>query len=100
MEDNPVLSANIGNIKSVYFIRMVFSLLKENRKLMKLSYTKKIQKELEIDINNFKKASQKYRIISENGKGQEFLINTKYLIFVGEFKNGKKHGKGIEYYFD
>ena len=100
MENNPVLFANIGNIKSIYFTKIVFSLLKENRKLMILSYTKAIQKELEIDINNDKKACQKYRIISENGKGQEFLRNTKYLIFEGEYKNGKKHGKGIEYHFD
>ena len=100
MENNPLLSVNIGNTKSVYFLKIVFSLLKENKKLMILSYSKKIQKQLEININNYKKACKKYRIISENGKGQEFLRNTKYLIFEGEYKNGKKHGKGIEYYFN
>ena len=100
MENNPVLFTNIGNIRSVYIIKIVFSFLEENKELMILSRNKTIQKELEIDINNFKKASRIKRIISENGKGQEFLRNTKYLIFEGEYKNGMKHGKGIEYFFN
>ena len=33
MENNPVLFANIGNIKYVYFIKILFSLLKKCKKI-------------------------------------------------------------------
>ena len=32
-----------------------------------------------------------------NGKGKEYLKGTNILIFEGEYRNGKKHGKGEEY---
>ena len=43
---------------------------------------------MEIGINNYKKANQRYIIISEKEKSKEFLKITKYLIFEGEYKNG------------
>ena len=65
-----------------------------------MNHYKKIQNKLKIDIESFKKESQRYRIVHENGICKEFLKNTKYLIFEGEFKDGKKHGKGYEYYYN
>jgi len=41
--------------------------------------------------------SGKYKIDGKNGKGQKYLINTKTLIFEGEYLNGRKNGKGKEY---
>ena len=35
----------------------------------------------------------------KHGKGKEYFGQDK-LIFEGEYLNGKKHGKGKEYYFD
>ena len=90
----------IKYIKSSYIFKMIFSSLCSKTKLSLIIYNKKIQKKLKIDIENYKKASQRYRIIGDNGKGQEFLINTNYLIFEGEYKNGKKHGIGYEYYYN
>ena len=90
----------INKIKSNLILKKIFSLIWERIKLLLLTYNKRIQKRLKIDIENYRKESQRYRIILENGKGQEFLINSKYLIFEGEYKKGKKHGKGFEYYYN
>ena len=90
----------INNIKSIYIFKKVFSFLEEKTKLLLLNHNKKIQNILKIDIESFKKVSQRYRIIFESGTGLEFLINTNYLIFEGEYKDGKKHGRGYEYYYN
>ena len=100
MENKSTSVTQINKIKSVIIVKRVFSFLDEKTKLSLINHNKKIQKKLNIDIENFKKESQRYRIILENGKGQEFLINTNYLIFEGEYKNGKKHGIGYEYYYN
>ena len=89
-----------SKISSFVIFKRVISFLCEKAKLSLIKQNKKIQKALNIDIEYFKKVSQRYRIIQENGKRQEFLINTNYLIFEGEYKNGKKHGKGYEYYYN
>ena len=83
----------INNIKSIYLFKKVFSLLDEKIKLLLLNHNKKIQKKLKIDIERFKKLSQRYRIILENGICREFLINTNYLLFEGEFKDGRNMEK-------
>ena len=92
--------AQIKNIKSPYIFKKVFSFLCQITKLSLIAHNKKIQKVFQIDTESFRKISQRYRIIQNDGKGQEFLINTNYLIFEGEFKKGKKHGKGYEYYYN
>ena len=75
-------------------------MLLQMTKFSLINHNKKIQKVFQIDTESFRKISQRYRIIQNDGKGQEFLINTNYLIFEGEFKKGKKHGKGYEYYYN
>ena len=75
-------------------------MLDEKIKLLLLNHNKKIQKKLKIDIERFKKLSQRYRIILENGICREFLINTNYLLFEREFKDGKKHGRSYGYYYN
>jgi len=44
--------------------------------------------------------SGKSKIDGKNGIGREYLIRTNNLIFEGEYINGKKNGKGKEYYND
>ena len=79
-------------IKSPYIFQRVFSFLCEKIKLSHIKAIKKIQKKSNIDIEYYRKIIHWYRIIKEIGKGQEFLINTKFLIFKGEYKKGKKQG--------
>ena len=90
----------INSIKSIYILEKVFSLLDKKIELLLLNHNKKIQNKLKINIESFKKLSQRYRIIIDKRICREFLKNTNYLIFEGEFKDGKKHGKGEEYYYN
>ena len=87
-------------VKSIYITRQIFSLLYENRKLILISHNKKYQNKLEINIENYKTISGKYKIAEKNGKGKEYNLIRNRLIFEGEYKNGMKNGKGKEYYIN
>jgi len=88
----------IKSIKSLYILTEVFSFLSEKEKLSLISYNKEMQKFLEIDIEDYKRISGKYKFGEKNGKGNEYsLCENKSLIFEGEYLNGKRNGKGEEY---
>ncbi len=87
-------------IKSKYNIREVFSFLYEKQKLNMIIYNKKLQKIIGVNINDYKKKSGKYKIIGLNGKGREYILDKNILIFEGEYLNGKRNGKGKEYYLN
>ena len=63
-------------------------------------YNKELQKKIGVDIEDYKKASGRYKIVEKNGKGREYKLNTNKLIFEGEYLNWKRNGKGKEYDFD
>ena len=44
------------------------------QKLKIIINSKEIQKEFKINIENYKKVSEKYKIGEKNGKGQEFYL--------------------------
>ncbi len=88
---------NIINLKSP-ILNLIFSYLKENKKLNIIINSKKFQKILNVNIKNYKKISDKYKIGERNGKGKEYIKFTKLMIFEGEYLNGKRNGKGKEYY--
>ena len=85
------------NIKSNYIFKKIFSLLYINRNLKIVSYTKKLQDKLTINLDLFKKISGKEQHISEDGFIREYNLYTNKLIFEGECLNRKKNGKGKEY---
>ena len=87
-----------GNINSEYMLRFIFSFLWENKKLDIISYNKQIQIKLKVNIDDYKAASNKEKIVEKNGIVKEYVQGTNILIFEGEYKNGKKNGKGKEYY--
>ena len=87
----------LGNIKSAYILKHIFSYINKKVKLKLINYNKEIQKIIGVDINDYKKTSGKYRIVEKNGKGREYIINTNILIFEGEYLNGERNGKGKEY---
>ena len=91
---------NSNQIKSSYILRTVLSFLNEKQKLNLIIYNKELQKIYSVGIEDYKNISLKYRIGKRNGKGKEYIKNTKRLIFEGEYLNGKRNGKGKEYYFD
>ena len=88
------------SIKSLYILKDIFSFLSENQKLNIIIYNKHIQKKLDINIQDYKRISGKYKEGEKNGKGKEYNISTNIMIFEGEYLNGKRNGKGKEYNYN
>ena len=66
---------NIKIIKSPAILKNIFySYLWEIKQLDLIKYNKKMQIKCELNIENYKKASQKYLIVEKNGKGKEYII--------------------------
>ena len=96
-KDN-IYKMNIKYIKSIFIIKIIFSFLYEKQKLNLIMYSKEFQKVFLVDIEDYKKISGKYKNGERNGKGKEYIINTKNLKFEGEYLNGKRNGEGKEYH--
>ena len=56
----------INNIKSKYILKEILSLLQEKKKNL-IIYNKILQKNLNIDIEKYKKMSGKFKVVNENG---------------------------------
>ena len=98
--ENVKSKINIRNIKSSYILKTLLSFLNEKQKLNMIVYNKELQKICLVDIKDYKNVSLKYKIGERNGKGKEYIKNTKRLIFEGEYLNGKRNGKGKEYNYN
>ena len=70
----------------------------ETYKLDLIKYNKKLQNLLEININTYKEKSQSLKIGKKDGYCRIYALYTMALKFEGEYKNGKKNGKGKEFY--
>ena len=88
----------LDNIKSPYNLKKIFYTLSRSVFLYLIRYNKKMQNKFYINIEDYKKFGNRTKIIENNGLGKEYKLNTDILIFEGEFLNGKKNGKGKEYY--
>jgi len=85
------------NIKSSYFIKLIYTFIEEAQKLKLIRNNKSMQKNLNISIINYKHFSGRYIIYESNGIGKEYDGYDDTLIFEGEYLNGKRNGKGKEY---
>ena len=90
----------LKNIRSSYFVINIFLYLEERLKLQIIKINKNIQDKLNISILNYKLLSKKYIKFDSNNIIKEYNINNDSLIFEGEYLNGKRTGKGKEYYND
>ena len=90
----------IGDIKSKHIIKSIFSLINIKQKLNLILYNKELQKIIGVDIEDYKKASGKYKVAERNGNGREYLLNTNILLFEGEYLDWIRNGKGKEYYLN
>ena len=86
------------NVKSSYMIQIIFSYISEGRKLKLLKHNKNLQKEMNINLSNYKFFSRRYIIYESNGKGREYYGFEGSLKYEGEHLNGERNGKGKEYY--
>ena len=87
----------LKNIKSEFFIELLFSFIDEGIKLKSVRYNKALQKAININIINYKLFKGTYIVIEENGIVKEYNSFNNNLIFEGEYKDRKRHGKGKEY---
>ena len=83
-------------IKSSYINEIIFGFLGEIKKLEIIRYNKSFQKNLNININNYKKESKRYIIFESKTRGKEYN-KLDHLIYEGEYLNGKRNGKGKEF---
>ncbi len=83
----------VENIKSLYFINIVFTNIEERKKLVMIKYNKKLQNIIKINILNYKVFSGKYIIYEKNGNGKEYNGENSQLIYEGGYLNGKKMEK-------
>ena len=86
----------LNSIKSLLIFKKIFSFLVEKKKLKIIKYSKKVQKKLDISMENYRLISGKYIIGNKNGICKVYDYQ-EHLIFEGEYINGKKHGKGKEF---
>ena len=98
--ENIKYKINLRDVKSSFIKKIIFSFLSKKEILNIIMYNKKLQNMLLFDIEDYKEISEKYKIGEKNGKGKEYIINTKVLIFKGEYLKGKRNGKGKEYNYD
>ena len=89
----------LENIKSLYFIKLIFSFVHEGSKLAIANYNKNLQNKLGLKLLNYKIFAGRYIIYDSNGKGKEYNYEDE-LIFEGEYLNGKRNGKGKEYFYN
>ena len=89
----------LEGIKVSLIKQKIFFCLKEKIKLELVKYNKKLQKQIKIELINYKFLSQKYIIFETNKKGKEYDSYYGELIYEGEYLNGKRNGKGREYFF-
>ena len=87
----------LKKIKSIFFSRILFSILEEKIKLDIIKYNKNLQNMLSLTLINYKRISGKYIIFEKNEKVKEFIGHDDSLVYEGEYLNGKRHGKGKEY---
>jgi len=72
-------------IESLYILKNIFSFLSEKEKLFIIIYNKQLQKKLDININDYKSISGRYIEGEKNGKGIEYDISSKTILFEREY---------------
>jgi len=64
----------LENIKSSFFIKLLFSYINEETKLKIVKYNKIFQKRINVDITNYKLFSGRYIVYEEKDKVKEYDI--------------------------
>ena len=82
----------LKNVKSSFFLEIIFSFIDEKQKLELIKYTKSLQENLKISLINYKFFSGRYIEFEADGKGKEYNYDDE-LKFEGEYLNGLRNGK-------
>ena len=87
----------LKKIKSIFFIKNIFSYISETAQLNLIAYNKDCQKKLDKSLLNYKLMSGKYIINETNSKAKIYSAYNDELIIECEYLNGKKNGQYKEY---
>ena len=87
----------IGNIKSHYFIKIIFMPIYKKRQLKLIKYNKRLQNILNVNLFHYKIFSGKYTLYKGIGIYKEFNALNDLLLYEGNYLNGQRNGKGKEY---
>ncbi len=87
---------SINDIKSSYFIRILFPHLSEEIKLKMVKYNKNYQHLRNINLINYKIFSGRFIEYESNGKVRKYDSYDDHLVYEGDYLNGKWNGKGKE----
>ena len=84
-------------INSSYIISDIFSLLEDRKKLKVIKYNISLQSKLECNLDFFKQISGRYLLTESINFGKEITLDNNTLVYIGGFKDKKRHGFGVEY---
>ncbi len=88
---------SFNNVKTLYFIKVLFSYLNEKRKLKIINYNKSLQNLLDINIINYKIFSGKFLEYESGGNVKEYDSYNYKIVLESEYLKGKRNRKGKEY---
>ena len=87
----------LKKLKSIFFLKKIFSYISEHVLLNLIAYNKDFQKKLDKNLINYKLMSGKYIIPEENNKAKIYSAYNDELVIECEYLNRKKNGKYEEY---
>ena len=91
---------NKDSVKSKYILKIIFSHLEQKKALDIIRYNNAYKKIFGLNLKKYKEISGKIKIGEKNGYNRIYNISSMYILFEGEYLNGKKNGFGKEYIKD
>jgi len=88
----------LSNIRSIYIVEIIFSYIEEKSKLKIIRHNKDFQKKMGIELIHYKLLSGRFIKYEKDKIAKEYRILNNNIIYEGEYLNGKRHGKGKEFY--
>ena len=74
----------LGNIKSKYFVKLIFSFTMFKKQLEIVKHNKNLQNQIDVNLINYKIFSGRYIEYESNGKTKEYDSYDDHLIYEGE----------------
>ena len=89
-----ITNTNINLIKSKIIIRKVFSYLTARKKCDFIKYNNKLKNIFGYNTEDYKKLCNRYIMVGKNGKGIEYFMNPKIILFEVYIEMEKEMEKG------
>ena len=86
----------LKKVRSSYILNIIFNYMDNTRKLKTVVYNKKIQQKLGLNLIDYRRLSGRYKE-EEDGKIIIYNSYNDWVLFEGQYSNGKRNGEGKEY---